>query len=229
MVTGHALFVSGPELTGNTVQHYPKAQQRGVGLLPSRGHMGRGESIAKPTSCGMPHRRFELMGLPQSTGVTEPCVRCRAKGIVVCPECQGTGDIRNESYVVVDRCHICLKEWRGFITCPSCLGKKAVDSSQLRRSYRLERERMRIVPSIWGYENPASLLSYPLSPRRSQGAEVVECCRGERITLEDDDLELAGGHRQHHLTARAPRPSVAKAPEYWKMAKHYHVKGIKLG
>jgi RecJ-like exonuclease len=110
------------------------------------------------------------MGLPQSIGVKEPCVRCRAKGIVVCPECQGTGDIRNESYVVVDRCHGCLKEWRGFITCPSCLGNRTVDSSQLRRSYRLERERMRIVPSVWGYENPASLSSpTPRSPDGHRG------------------------------------------------------------
>ena len=48
--------------------------------------------------------------LAQPTGVIEPCVRCRAKGIVVCPTCQGTGDIRNESYVVVDRCHDCSND-----------------------------------------------------------------------------------------------------------------------
>jgi len=99
--------------------------------------------------------------LPQATGVIEPCVRCRAKGIVVCPSCQGTGDVRNESYVLVDRCHDCLKETRGFVTCPSCLGSKIVDVSQLRRSYRLERERLRIVPSVWGYENP-TFLSFPM-------------------------------------------------------------------
>jgi len=100
--------------------------------------------------------------LSQPVEVMEPCVRCRAKGIVVCPTCQGTGDIRNESYVVVDRCHDCLKEKRGFVTCPSCLGKKVVDNSQLRRSYRLERERMRNIPSVWGYENP-TFLSHPTS------------------------------------------------------------------
>jgi hypothetical protein len=98
--------------------------------------------------------------LSQPSEVMEPCVRCRAKGIVVCPICQGTGDIRNESYTVVDRCHDCLKEKRGFVTCPSCLGKKVVNNSQLRRSYRLERERMRNIPSVWGYENPV-FLSHP--------------------------------------------------------------------
>ncbi len=97
-----------------------------------------------------------------ATGVMEPCVRCRAKGIVVCPTCQGTGDIRNESYVVVDRCHDCNKDPRGFVTCPSCLGKKTVEIGQLRRSYRLERQRMRSIPSVWGYENP-TFLSHPTS------------------------------------------------------------------
>jgi hypothetical protein len=97
--------------------------------------------------------------LPHSIGVMEPCARCRAKGIVVCPTCQGTGDIRNESYVVVDRCHDCLKETRGFITCPSCLGTKIVDVNQLRRSYRLERERMRSMPGHWGYGDTTFLSS----------------------------------------------------------------------
>jgi len=98
--------------------------------------------------------------LSQPSEVMEPCVRCRAKGIVVCPTCQGTGDIRNESYAVVDRCHDCLEETRGFITCPSCLGEKVVDNSQLRRSYKLQRERMRSIPSVWGYENPV-FVSHP--------------------------------------------------------------------
>lgn len=101
--------------------------------------------------------------LLQPVGVTEPCVRCRAKGIVVCPTCQGTGDRRNESYVVVDRCHDCRTDTRGFITCPSCLGSKVVEISQLRRGYKLERERMRSMPSIWGYENPSFLSSPTLS------------------------------------------------------------------
>jgi len=95
--------------------------------------------------------------LSQSSEAMEPCVRCRAKGIVVCPTCQGTGDIRNQFYAVVDRCPECLKETRGFVTCPSCLGKRVVDNSQLRRSYRLEKERMRSIPSVWGYENPIFL------------------------------------------------------------------------
>jgi len=101
--------------------------------------------------------------LPQSIGVTEPCVRCRAKGIVVCPNCHGTGERRNESYVVVDRCHNCRMDVRGFITCPSCLGKKVVENGQLRRNQRLETERMRSIPAIWGYENSTLVrcLSYP--------------------------------------------------------------------
>ena len=55
--------------------------------------------------------------LAQPTGVIEPCVRCRAKGIVVCPTCQGTGDIRNESYVVVDRCHDCSNDISNCLVC----------------------------------------------------------------------------------------------------------------
>jgi hypothetical protein len=106
----------------------------------------------------------------QPSEVMEPCVRCRAKGIVVCPTCQGTGDIRNECYVVVDRCYDCLKETRGFITCPSCLGKKAVDNSQLRRSYRLERERMRSMPGHWGYENTTFLSSSTPSATEENGS-----------------------------------------------------------
>ena len=92
-------------------------------------------------------------------GIVEPCVRCRVKGIVVCPTCQGTGERRNESYVVVDRCRDCRTDVRGFITCPSCLGKRVVEISQLRRSYRLERERMRSIPGIWGYQHPAFMSS----------------------------------------------------------------------
>ena len=92
--------------------------------------------------------------LPQSTRDTEPCVRCRAKGIVVCPECQGTGEKRNDSYVVVDRCHRCEKETRGFVTCPNCQGMKVVDADQLRMNYRLEAERLRALPLGWGFKLP---------------------------------------------------------------------------
>jgi hypothetical protein len=121
----------------------------------------------------MPHRRFCLMDqeLAQPTGVLEPCVRCRAKGIVVCPTCQGTGDIRNESYVVIDRCHDCNHDPRGFITCPSCLGKTVVEIGQLRRSYRLERRRMRTIPAVWGYENPTFLSSLAPSATKEKGAD----------------------------------------------------------
>lgn len=108
----------------------------------------------------------------QPTEVMEPCVRCRAKGIVVCPTCQGTGDIRNECYTVVGRCRDCLKETRGFVTCPSCLGKKMVNNSQLRRTYRLERERVHHIPSIWGYENP-TFLSHPAASVCNDHGELI--------------------------------------------------------
>lgn len=92
--------------------------------------------------------------LPRYTGEKEPCVRCRAKGIVVCPECQGTGEKRNESYVVIDRCHRCENETRGFVTCPNCLGMKVVDTDQLRKNYKLEAERLRAGPLVWGFALP---------------------------------------------------------------------------
>jgi len=111
--------------------------------------------------------------LPEFTGVMEPCVRCRAKGIVLCPTCQGTGEKRNESYVVVDWCHDCIANIRGFITCPSCLGKKVVESGQPRRSYRLETERMRSVPSVWGYEDPTLLSSSLLSVTDGQWQRMM--------------------------------------------------------
>ncbi len=125
--------------------------------------------IANKVGCAVSYARLvkdeflRSQEAPASSMVMEPCARCRAKGIVVCPTCQGTGDIRNQSYAVVDRCHDCLKEIRGFVTCPSCLGKKVADNSQLRRSYRLERERLRSIPSVWGYEN-AAFLSSPTLP-----------------------------------------------------------------
>jgi len=110
--------------------------------------------------------------LSQPNEAMEPCVRCRAKGVVVCPTCQGTGDVRNESYTVVGQCHDCLKKTRGFVTCPSCLGKKMVNNSQLRRSYRLERERVRHIPSVWGYVNPVFLSHPAASCSKDQGERI---------------------------------------------------------
>lgn len=80
----------------------------------------------------------------------EPCVRCRAKGVIVCPVCQGTREIRNTSYVVIGQCQNC-KEGRGFITCPNCLGTKVVDAARLQEMRRLEAERMRTNPDVWGF------------------------------------------------------------------------------
>ena len=77
--------------------------------------------------------------LPESTGEAEPCGRCRAKGVIVCPVCQGTREIRNDSYVVIGQCENC-REARGFVTCPNCLGKKVVDVARVRELRRLEAE-----------------------------------------------------------------------------------------
>ena len=62
-----------------------------------------------------PHRRCLLIdqGWLQSADPMEPCIRCRAKGIVVCPECQGTGEKRNDSYVVTGRCGHCEEGGQG--------------------------------------------------------------------------------------------------------------------
>ena len=110
--------------------------------------------------------------LERPAGVIDPCARCRAKGVVVCPTCQGTGDIRNESYVVVDRCRECSGNLRGFITCPSCLGAKVVEPSQLRRSYRLEKESARSTPGCWGYKNHTFLSSLAPSSARPNLADL---------------------------------------------------------
>jgi uncharacterized protein YbaR (Trm112 family) len=83
----------------------------------------------------------------------EPCARCRGKGVIVCPVCQGTREIRNTSYVVVDQCRDCREE-RGFITCPNCLGKKVVDAERLREMRRLEAEAMRSTTPVWGFTSP---------------------------------------------------------------------------
>lgn len=90
---------------------------------------------------------------PESSMGMEPCARCRAKGIIVCPVCQGTREIRNASYVVVGQCQNCREE-RGFITCPDCLGKKALDADRLREVRRLEAQRIRNIPATWGFTAP---------------------------------------------------------------------------
>jgi len=107
-----------------------------------------------------------------SVGI-EPCARCRAKGAVVCPECHGTSERRNSSYVIVDRCHKCDGETRGFITCPNCLGKKVVDADRLREIRKLESENMRSNPAVWGF-------TIPTPPRRvsvdvTAKTEALEC------------------------------------------------------
>ena len=117
---------------------------------------GLGHCVRKPR-----REVFVFMGqeAPESSMGMEPCARCRAKGIVVCPECQGTGETRNSSYVVVDRCHRCEGKARGLITCPNCLGKKVVDAERLREVWRLESKGQGRAPTVWGF-------TIPTRPRR---------------------------------------------------------------
>ena len=90
---------------------------------------------------------------PESSMGMEPCARCRAKGVIVCPVCQGTREMRNTSYVVVGQCQNC-REGRGFVTCPNCLGKKVVDADRLREVRRLEATAMQSSPAVWGFTKP---------------------------------------------------------------------------
>ena len=116
--------------------------------------------IANKVGCAVSYARLvkdeflRCQKAPESSIGIEPCARCRAKGVVVCPECQGTGEIRNTSYVVVDRCHTCEGKTKGFITCPNCLGKKVVDADRLREMRKLESEGLRSIPAIWGFTIP---------------------------------------------------------------------------
>jgi hypothetical protein len=115
--------------------------------------------IANKVGCAVSYARLvreefiRSQKAPESSVGMEPCARCRAKGIIVCPVCQGTRDIRNTSYVVVGQCQHC-REGRGFITCPNCLGKKVVDADRLREMRRLESETVRSSPAVWGFTSP---------------------------------------------------------------------------
>jgi hypothetical protein len=59
------------------------------------------------------------------------CPRCRGKGCVICPECQGTGEKRNESWVVTGRCPQCVGPLRGFVLCPKCGGLGKISGTPL--------------------------------------------------------------------------------------------------
>jgi hypothetical protein len=115
--------------------------------------------IANKVGCSVSYARLvkddflRSQKAPESSMGMEPCARCRAKGVIVCPVCQGTREIRNTSYVVVGQCEDC-REGRGFITCPNCLGKKVVDADRLREMCRLEAESMRSKPAVWGITSP---------------------------------------------------------------------------
>ena len=140
-------------------------------LLVNRVKMQRG-----PGHCvRKPHREvFVFTGheAPESSMGMEPCARCRAKGIIVCPVCQGTREIRNTSYVVIGQCQNC-REARGFITCPNCLGKKVVDTDRLREMRKLESEGLQGNPAVWGF-------TIPTPPRRISGEAVAKTEAFER-------------------------------------------------
>jgi len=120
--------------------------------------------IANKVGCAVSYARLvkeeflRSQKAPESSMGMEPCARCRAKGVIVCPVCQGTREIRNTSYVVVGQCQDC-REGRGFITCPNCLGRKVVDADRLREMRKLESEGLRSKAAVWGY-------TIPTSPRR---------------------------------------------------------------
>ncbi|MDM7999595.1 MAG: hypothetical protein QUS33_06250 [Dehalococcoidia bacterium] len=121
-------------------------------------------AIASSVGCSVSYVRLvrdeflQSQRLPEASKRMEPCVRCRAKGVIVCPVCQGTREIRNTSYVVIGQCQNC-KEGKGFITCPNCLGTKVVDAARLEEMRRLEAERARTEPDVWGF-------TVPTPPRR---------------------------------------------------------------
>lgn len=69
---------------------------------------------------GFPHRESGAVSTPDSHD--GDCPRCRGKGHVICPQCQGTGEKRNESWVVIGRCPLCEGPLRGFVLCPKCGG-----------------------------------------------------------------------------------------------------------
>jgi DnaJ-class molecular chaperone len=61
----------------------------------------------------------------------ETCPRCGGRGLVVCPECQGTGEARNSSWSVVGPCTRCERLFKGFLLCPKCngLGRLCVEQA----------------------------------------------------------------------------------------------------
>jgi DnaJ-class molecular chaperone len=51
------------------------------------------------------------------------CPRCGGKREVACTACKGTGEARNESWVVIGTCKVCAQSKRkGFVACPKCGG-----------------------------------------------------------------------------------------------------------
>ena len=59
------------------------------------------------------------------------CPRCGGKREVACLACKGTGEARNESWVVIGTCKACAQSKRkGFVTCPKCSGTGSASSDQ---------------------------------------------------------------------------------------------------
>jgi DnaJ-class molecular chaperone len=64
-------------------------------------------------------KRREIVSLEE---YKETCPRCGGRGLVVCPECQGTGEARNSSWTVIGPCAGCERVFKGFLLCPKCKG-----------------------------------------------------------------------------------------------------------
>ena len=63
--------------------------------------------------------------------VKEQCPRCSGRREVTCTACKGTGEARNESWVVIGVCKVCAQSKRkGFVTCPKCKGTGFATSGQ---------------------------------------------------------------------------------------------------
>ena len=64
-------------------------------------------------------------------GDNEPCPRCSGRGYVICPQCKGTGEKRNESWVVVGVCAQCQAPLKGFVLCPKCRGLGTIPKAEI--------------------------------------------------------------------------------------------------
>lgn len=61
----------------------------------------------------------------------EKCARCSGRGYVLCPQCKGTGEKRNASWVVIGMCTNCEPPLKGFVLCPKCRGLGEVPKKEM--------------------------------------------------------------------------------------------------